>query len=60
MSDDEGPNWKPRIINKEVIVSDYTLPNGNVIRMHCHYGEVDMAHFMRMCTLHPLVRYTES
>lgn len=58
MSDDEGPNWKPRIINKEVRVSDHTLPNGNVIRMELHFGEIDMAHFQRMCNLHPLVTYT--
>ena len=58
MSDDEGPNWKPRIIDKEVRVSETTLPNGVVIQMEMHFGEVDMAHFQRMCMLHPIVRFT--
>lgn len=58
MEDDEGPNWKPRILNKEVRVSETTLENGLVVRMELHFGEVDMAHFMRMCVLHPIATYT--
>lgn len=57
MSDDEGPDWKPRILNKEVRVSETTL-DGVVIRMECHYGEIDMVHFEHMCRLHPNVTYT--
>lgn len=53
MSDDEGPDWKPRILDKEVRVFETTLENGVVVRMHCHFGEVDMVHFDRMCRLHP-------
>ena len=60
MSDDEGPDWKPRILNAETVVHETTLENGVVIQMHCHFGQVDMAHFERMCRLHPIGVYTVS
>lgn len=58
MSDapDEGPNWKPRIINAKTVVQETTLPNGQKIIMHLHFGEYDMVHFERMARLHPIVR----
>lgn len=58
MSDDEGPDWKPRIINAETVVQEVTLENGAIVRMHLHFGEYDMVHFERMCRLHPICRYT--
>ncbi len=60
MSGDEGPNWKPRIINRETRVQDYTLPNGNKVIIHWQFGEYDMVHFERMCRLHPMGVYTSS
>lgn len=60
MSDDEGPNWKPRILNKEVRVSETTLENGVMVRMYLEFGEVDGPHFWRMSALHPIVRLTSS
>ncbi len=58
MADDEGPDWQPRILNAETQIHETTLENGIVIRMICEFGEYDMAHFERMCRLHPVAKYT--
>jgi hypothetical protein len=56
--DDEGPNWKPRIINRREAVQETTLPNGVKVILRLHFGEYDMVHFERMCRLHPMFRLT--
>lgn len=56
--DDEGPNWKPRIINRETHIQEWTAPNGQKFIFELQFGEYDMVHFERMVRLHPYGRYT--
>lgn len=57
---DDGRPYGPfvRILNPETVVQETTLENGMVVRMHLHFGEIDMVHFERMLNLHPVGRYT--
>ena len=50
--------WKPRILNAETVICEERLDGEVVVRLHCHFGQYDMAHFERMSRLHPTVRFT--
>lgn len=47
--------WKPRIINAEEHTQEWTASNGQRFIFTLKFGEVDMAHFTRMCALHPTI-----